>query len=211
MMFSDNEQATTPKLMGFIKELKEARMIYKQNDVRMTYSDACEHLYLSMLALEFLSRVKQTQDLAKKYTSQTTSYFDYKEFRSNGTDMYNLIYFVSTDPIRVEKIFNSEDAKKLREKTFLPLMALNGYLTSLTNPGNRDIYFIMRVEQALSINNGNLKEIRRLLSYHNPSQSEVTSLAYRILNEFRSKMPMFDLLPDLERKLSGKLTYDHQK
>jgi hypothetical protein len=222
-MFSDLEIATMAgghditdlrkkqPMMSFIRELTEARMIFKQGDLRHTYSEVCENLYLCILTLEFLSRINQTRDFAKQYAQRTTSFYNYNEFRANGTDMYNLMYFVTTPADNVKKIFNSEDAAKLRESTHLPLMALNGFLVSLTNPGNRDIYFIMRVEAALRISNGSSKEIRRLLSHHNPAQSEVQNLAYRILNEFRNRMPMFDLMPDLERKLTGKLTYDHKK
>jgi hypothetical protein len=66
----------------------------------------------------------------------------------------------------------------------------------------------MRVEQALAIKNSNSKEIRRLLSYKNPTDSDVKQLAYRILNEFRNRLSQFDLLPDLERQLSKDLTFD---
>lgn len=198
-------------MMQFIKELKEARMILNQKDMRMSYTDACENLYLCILTLEFLSRIKQTQDLAKRYADSTTNYYNYSEFRANGTDMANLIYFVNTDPKNVAKIFNSEDAGKLRESTHLPLMALNGYLTSMNNPNNRDIYFLMRIETALRVTHGGSKEIRRLLSYRNPQQSDVNLTANRILNEFRTKMPTYDLMSDLESKLQGNLTYIHEK
>jgi hypothetical protein len=118
------------------------------------------------------------------------------------------MYFVSADPAKVEHIFNSPHAKEQRQRTHLPLMALNGYLNSLTNSGNRDIYFIMRVEQALGITNHGSKEIRRMISYQNPSESDITSLSYSILNEFRNRMPMFDLMNDLSQHLSSKLTFD---
>jgi hypothetical protein len=223
MIFTDMEQAIMQgghgldyqskpvKLMGFMQELKEARLIYKQSDLRLTYSEVCEHLYLCILTLEFLSRINQTREIAKQYAQRTTSFYNYSNFRANGTDLYNFMYFITADSDNIKKIFKSDDAVKLRERTHLPLMALNGYLTSLTNSGNRDIYFIMRIEAALNISNGSSKEIRRLLSHQNPSQSEVNNIAYRILNEFRSRMPMFDLMLELERKLSGKLTYNHQK
>jgi hypothetical protein len=198
-------------MMSFIRELKEARMIYQKNDIKMSYSDVCENLYLSILALEFMSRCKQTEYLAKRYASQTTAYFDYKSFRANGTDMSNLIYYVQADPAEVQQIFKTEDARKLRERTHLPLMALNGYLTSLSSPGNRDIYFVMRLELALGVTNGNAKEIRRLLAYNNPTQSDIDNIAYRLLNEFRNRMQLFDLRPEMEQKLSAKLTYDHSK
>jgi hypothetical protein len=198
-------------MISFITELHEARMIFKQSDVRITFEEACERLYICILLLEFMSRIKQTKELAKKYADSTTSYYNYQNFRSNGTDMYNLMYFVTTDADNVAKIFNSADAAEKRKKTHLPLMALNGYLTGLGNPSNRDIYFIMRVEAFLNVTNTGSKEIRRLLSYQNPTQTDVQNTAYRILNEFRNKMPTFDLMSEIERKLTGPLTYDHSK
>lgn len=198
-------------MMTFMQELKEARMILKQNDVRMTYQETCENLYLCILAVEFLSRIKQTQDLARRYCQQTTSYYNYDDFRANGTDMYNLMYFVTTTPDRVEKIFNSPDAARQRERTHLPVMALNGYLTSMTATGNRDVYFIMRVENQLNIANGGSREIRRLLSYDKPTQSDVTNMASKLMNEFRNRMPILDLLPEIQQKLAGTLNYDRKK
>jgi hypothetical protein len=195
-------------MMDFIRELKEARMIYKESDLKFTFTETCENLYLVLLTLEFLAHNKQTKALAERYAKQTTSYYPYSEFRSNGTDLHNLMYFVSADPAKVEHIFNSPHAKDQRQRTHLPLMALNGYLNSLTNSGNRDIYFIMRVEQALGITNHGSKEIRRMISHHNPSDSDITSLSYSILNEFRNRMPMFDLMNDLSQHLSSKLTFD---
>lgn len=222
-MFTDMEKALMaggqsidhkPKntgMMSFVQELKEARMLLKQNDIRLTYQEACEDLYLCILAVEFLSRIKQTQDLARRYSQQTTSYYNYEDFRANGTDMYNFIYFVSTTPARVEKIFNSPDAARQRERTHLPIMALNGYLTSMTTTGNRDMYFIMRVENHLGVTNGNSKEIRRLLSYDKPTQSDVTNIASKLMNEFRSRMPILDLLPEMQQKLAGTLDYDRKR
>jgi len=194
--------------ISFIKELHEARMIYKESDLKFTFPETCENLYLVLLTLEFLAHCKQTKSIAERYAKQTTSYYPYNEFRTNGTDLHNLMYFVSADPAKVEHIFNSPHAKEQRQRTHLPLMALNGYLNSLTNSGNRDIYFIMRVEQALGITNHGSKEIRRMISYHNPSDSDITSLSYSILNEFRNRMPMFDLMNDLSQHLSSKLTFD---
>ena len=219
-MFTDIELATmhgghslytssTKGKMSFIKELKEARLLYSVDDLKSSYSDTCENLYLSLLALELAAHCKETQSFAKKYASETVKWgVDYREFRSSANDLYNLIYLVQAEPSKVEKIFKSEDARKLRERTQLPVLQLNGYLTSLTIPNNRDIYFLMRVEQALSIKNSNSKEIRRLLSYKNPTDSDVKQLAYRVLNEFRNRLSQFDLLPDLERQLSKDLTFD---
>jgi Fe-Mn family superoxide dismutase len=194
---------------SFIQELTEARLLYSENDVRTTYTETCENLYLALLALEFMAHCKETKSVAKKYASETTKWgVEYKEFRTSSTDLYNLIYLVSTSPSRVKHIFKSSEAQVQREKTYLPVMQLNGYLTSLTNTGNRDIHFVMRLEQALSIKNSNSKEIRRLLSYHNPGTSDVMQLSHRLLNEFRNRIHSFDLLTDMEKHLSKALNYD---
>jgi hypothetical protein len=196
-------------MMNFIQELTEARLLHSENDVRTTYSETCENLYLALLALEFMAHCKETKSVAKKYASETVKWgVEYREFRTSATDLYNLIYLVSTSPMRVKTIFKSDDAGIQREKTHLPLMQLNGYLTSLANPGNRDIHFIMRLEQALSIKNSNSKDIRRMLSYHNPSSSDLTQLSARLLNEFRNRIHSFDLLADMEKHLTKALNYD---
>ena len=63
----------------------------------------------------------------------------------------------------------------------------------------------MQLEQALGINTALYKEIRRLLSYNNPVDTDVSSTAARILNAYRTYMPQFDLLQDIDQVLSNPL------
>jgi hypothetical protein len=193
-------------MMEFVKELHEARLIRTQGDLRLSFSEVCDNLYFIILALEFLSRIKQGKNLAERYSSLTSGYINYTEFRTAATDLYNLLYFVQCTPTEVEKIFQSEDARRLREKTQLPRMELNRWLINIAN--NRDMYFIMRVERALNITSTDLREIRRMLMYKNPSNTDLDILATRLLNFVRFKMPLLDLKPDLEQVLnSRKYTY----
>lgn len=203
------ETPTTKGKMSFIKELSEARILMNPGDIRTSYNDTCENLYLVLLAIEFMAHCKETKAAAKKYAQETVKWgVEYKEFRTSATDLYNMIHLVNAHPSRVKAMFKSDDAAALREKTHLPLMQLNGYLTSLTNSGNRDIYFIMRLESILGIKNGNSKEIRRMLSYHNPTDSDIRQTAYRIMNEFRNRLFNLDLMPEMERFLTKPLTFD---
>lgn len=196
-------------MMEFVKELTEAKLLYRIDDLRTSYNDTCENLYLVLLAIEFMAHCKQTKDAVKRYAQETVKWgVEYKEFRTSGTDLYNLIYLVQAPPDKVRAIFKSDDAAGLREKTHLPLLQLNGYLTSLTNSGNRDIYFIMRLESILGIKNTNSKEIRRLISYHNPTDSDIRQTAYRIMNEFRNRLFNFDLMPQMDQFLTKPLTFD---
>ena len=69
----------------------------------------------------------------------------------------------------------------------------------------------MQLEQALTIENYEYKEIRRMLSYHDPLDSDIQQLAYRILNSFRNKLPNFDLLPILVQHLQNPQSYNREK
>ncbi len=195
--------------VSFISELHEARLLMNPSDIRTSYNDTCENLYLVLLAIEFMAHCSQTKTAVKRYAQETVKWgVEYKEFRTSATDLYNMIYLVQAPPARVKEIFKSDDAAGLREKTHLPLLQLNGYLTSLTNSGNRDIYFITRLESILGVKNTNSKEIRRMISYHNPTESDIRQTAYRIMNEFRNRLFNFDLMPEMERLLTKPLTFD---
>jgi hypothetical protein len=189
-------------LITFIKELHEARMIRTVGDLNISFSEVCENLYLVLLTLEFLTRSAKGRKLADTYARQTASYINYKEFRPSATDLYNLIYFVEETPEQVEKIFKSEDAKKLRQITTIPRMELNRWLLKVGDETTKDYYFFMRLEQALNVKSADLKEIRRLLSLRNPSSSDNRNLALRILNVYRFKMPLLDIRQEIEDILS---------
>ena len=214
MMFTEMEIALMeggqsldqPKLKGnmqFIKELHEARLIRTRDDLRYSYKEICEHTYLMIMALEFLSRLKKGRDIAKKYARSTASYINYTEFRTSATDLYNFIYFIQETPDNVRRLFQSDDAKQQRERTQLPRMELNRWLIKLADHDSSDLYFLMRLEQALNISSSDLKDIRRVLSFRNPVESDIKHLSYRILNSFRSRMPLWDLKQELETILSG--------
>ena len=127
MIFSDMQRAlmegghslegyTIPKHLQFIRELKEARLIKTKNDLKFSYSEVCEHLYLIILALDFLSRLKQGKPLAKKYAAATASYINYTEFKVNGTDLYNLVYFVTESPSLLKRFLAQLMLKNLEKK-----------------------------------------------------------------------------------------------
>jgi hypothetical protein len=219
MIFSDMQRALMegghslaeykkPVLMPFVKELHEARLIRDRADLKYSYTEICEFLYLVILTLDFLSRLKEGQQTAERYARSTASYINYTEFRVSATDLYNFIYFVQADPDTVQLLFGNEDSKKLRMKTQIPRMELNRWLMKVADPQSRDLYFFMRLEQALSISNSELKDIRRILAFHNPTASDLRMVSARIMNFYRQKIPTLDFRFDLEQILSsGKYTY----
>jgi hypothetical protein len=217
MIFTDLERAVMegghsleikPRRMNFVKELHEARLIRTVDDLKYSYSEVCENLMTVVLVLDFLSRLKEGKDIAERYSRQTASYINYTEFRVSATDLYNLIYFVQAEPDTVQLLFGSEDSKRMRMQTQLPRMELNRWLMQLASPYSKDLYFFVRLEQALNVKNSEIKDIRRMISIQNPSISDLRSISLRLLNLFRNKMPLFDIRSEIEQVLSsGKYTY----
>lgn len=194
-------------MMEFIKEITEAKLIKTQNDLNISFSAVCDNLYLLILTLEFLSRLKQGKELAEKYAKSTSSYINYTEFRTSATDLYNLLYFVQQPLDNVEKIFKSSDARRLRAISTIPRMELNRWLMNLEK-NHKDNYFLMRLEKSLNIANGDLKDIRRILHSTNPSQTDLDIVSTKILNFIRFKMPLVDIRAEIEPMLSSrKYTY----
>ena len=122
-----------PGLMPFVKELHEARLIRDRKDLKYSYTEICEHLYLVVLTLDFLSRVKEGRALVSRYARATAGFVNYPEFKISATDLYNLIYFVQADPDTVQLLFGNEDSKKLRMRTQLPIMELNRWLLKISD------------------------------------------------------------------------------
>ena len=194
--------------MEFVKELHESRLIRSNNDLKYSFREILDNLYLIFLTLDFLSHLKQGKKIAVEYGKLTASYINYTEFRTNASDLYNLIYFTQADPDKVEKMFGNSESKELRLKVILPRMEINRWLMQIDDDSRKNNSLFFRLEQALSITNSDLKDIRRMLSYKNPSTSDLTIVSHRILNMFRNKMPLFDLKQELEQILSsGKYTY----
>jgi len=219
MIFSDMQRALMegghslaeykkPILMPFVKELHEARLIRDRADLKYSYTEICEFLYLLILSLDFLSRLKQGRSTAEQYARTTAGYINYTEFRVNATDLYNFIYFVQAEPDTVQLLFGNEDSKKLRMKTQIPRMELNRWLLKIADPSSRDLYFFMRLEQALNISSSELKDLRRILAFQNPTDSDLRMISARILNLYRQKIPLCDFRFEVEQVLSGgKYTY----
>ena len=82
-------------MMEFIKDINEARMTRDSSNARvLTYTDCCERLYLSMLVLEMLRKYPMFSNIVRVYAKKTSGHDSYRYFRSNGTDLYNFIYYV---------------------------------------------------------------------------------------------------------------------
>ena len=89
-----SEIATQNLKFSFIKDLHEARMTKDNGSSRkLTFSDCCERLYLTLLILETMRKYPDFKNTVQKYAKKTVGFETYRYYRIMGTDLYNFIYF----------------------------------------------------------------------------------------------------------------------
>ncbi len=195
----------TPKQaqFSFIKDMHEARMTRQAGTVKsLTYTDCCERLYLSVLVLEALNQYAYFRRTAGEYARRTTGYDTFKAYRMSGTDLYNFAYFVNGNDEAMNKLKDPSAAKAMRQRTFLPLMQLNGWLKSIASNHQytQTSQFLIKLEGALNITNADYKIVRRNLTrYKSLSTKDKQNTITRLLIAARAKLRTSDLIDDLSK------------
>jgi hypothetical protein len=183
----------------FLTELHEARMTRNaDNQRRLTYADCRERAYLTLLMLQVMRYFPSHRITAAKYAYKTVMYRDYTRFRVDGSDLYNLFYFITGDDSALDKLKDPAAAKEERKRTFLSVGRLNGYLRSLgsaNGPTPRDYEILSLLERELGIRNNDYKEIRRrLVSFDTDTPKERQTTVTRLLFAGRTKLTDGDFL-----------------
>jgi len=189
--------------MDFIKDLHEARMTKDNGSSRkLTYTDCCERLYLTLLALETMRQYKDFEGYVQRYCKKTSGFELYKYYRIMGTDLYNFIYFLVGDDSAQAKLKDPGAAKKLKAKTKLPILDLNRYIQYL-GQGRQPMQvanLFIKLESSLSITNADYKAIRRNLSnFGKLTKAEKRLLATRLIFAVRAKLRSSDIIEDFEK------------
>jgi hypothetical protein len=185
--------------MQFLKELQEARMTRNHNNQRMlTYSDCRERAYLILLMLQIMRFHTTHSSDAKRYAYKTVMYRDYIRFRVDGTDLYNLFYFITGDDSALSKLKDPGAASKERNLTSISVGKLNGYLRRIgsgEDTNSQDFEILALLEKELKINNSDYKELRRRLAvYTTQSYKERKITVTRLLFAARAKLSDSDFL-----------------
>jgi hypothetical protein len=193
--------------MNFIKELQEARMLRdKQDQLSLTYEDAKEKMYLLILILETMRNFRDFKSIAAAYSRKTVRYDNYKHFRPESTDLYNLIYFVVGDEDAQDKLKNPGAAKRARKTTSLPQLALSRYIRSISNlsdPIKTDIGLIQQIESALKIQNSDYKMLRRnVMNLQKLDKAEIKKTITRLTFAVRAKLADSDITSDFSKMVA---------
>jgi len=197
------EETATETSFSFIKDIHEARMTRNENNVaKLSYTDCCERLYLSLLIIELLRQFPNQTSQARSYSAKTISRDNYRSYKINGTDLYNFIHFVTGDDSVMDKLKNPDAAKTVRAKTTLPLMAVNRYLSQVANGAvpTRTAELFIKLENSLNISNASYKNMRRSIT--NLSKIDKTTLktsVTKLLYAARARLRSSDIIDDLEK------------
>jgi len=183
----------------FLNDLTEARMTRNSNNQRMlTYTDCKERSYLIILMMQVMRHYKSYRPIVGHYAHKTVMYRDYDRLRVDGTDLYNLFYFVKGDETAIGKLKDPGSATIARRNTLLGVGNLNGYLRrmkSLETPTSVDNKDLFQLERDLNITNSDYKTLRRRISsYSTDTQKERELTVTRLLFAGRSKLSDSDFL-----------------
>jgi hypothetical protein len=198
-----HEVTPTEKPFSFIKDLHESRMT-KDNgsSQKLTYTDAGERMYLTLLALETMRQYPDFKAYVQRYAKKTSGFELYKYYRIMGTDLYNFTYFlVGTDGAQ-DKLKDPVAAKKLRATTKIPTAAINRYINAVAlgkDPVQVNSMF-MAIETAIGVTNTDYKAIRRnLINFGKLTSAEKRLVSTRLIFAVRAKLRSSDIIEDFEK------------
>ena len=194
---------------SFLQELSESRMTRdSRNQVLLTYTDCREKAYLTVLCLHAMRYYRKYSVDAGKYAYKTVMFRDYRRFRIDSTDLYNLFYFITGDQQAHKKLKDPAAAAKERKRTSISVGSLNGFLRRISTNDKvtqADQKILFTLESELNIKNIHYKAIRRRLSsFDTDTQEERKTTITRLLFAARSKLTDSDIMP-----LFAKFTNDN--
>lgn len=194
----------TPKeeAFSFIKDLHEARMTKDNGSSRkLTFSDCCERLYLTLLILETMRKYPDFKNIVQNYAKKTAGFETYRYYRIMGTDLYNFIYFIVGGNSAQDKLKDPKSAKEMKRNSRIPVNDINRYIRSLAN-GNtvNPTSLFIKLESALRITNSDYKAVRRSIGdWERQTRSDKRLVATRLIFATRAKLRSSDLIDDFEK------------
>jgi hypothetical protein len=145
--------------LPFLKELTEARLFQKPEDLKnMSAQKIGELIFLMLIALEVIRN--SDPRWAAGYASDTMRYNPYENMHYSGTDLANLFAVLN-----FQETF--KDQIKVNNSISIPLFQINRYLGdvrsgSSSRSKNEDAQFFWRLEDYLkAYNNSTMRTLRR--------------------------------------------------
>jgi len=178
-------------LTPFLKYVSEGKIIRRHSDLqRFTFPEVTERIYVSFLALAWMSQSNETIPLVKAYADQTMAKGTFDQVRMINNDLANMLAIVAGDPDITKKLKNKNQAQAMRQRQPVPVMALRRYMRTWEDHYRN----LTQLERALNINDANYRNVRRAVANlpKLDSKSRSQTLA-KLKHMVQSKLPNTDI------------------
>ena len=194
------EEEKTSPTFGFIGELNESKMFrtrqqLESSDIRKNLDFA----FLNLLTLHTMYQDYNTAPQAQAYAKRTLQAGggQFKNYKTNGTDLYQALHAISTGKGMV-----SDKSAIQAGKIQLPELKIRQYLTQMA--AGREIIgpqnFFMQLERGMDIQNSNYRSVRRIVSNWKGSDTAQRGLAStRLLQYYRTNAIKSELYPTFQK------------
>jgi len=196
----------------FIKDIQEGLFFTKKASLeKMDLEQAAHYCLLIFCALNILKHEKDYMHFAQQYAQKTLAYNDFRGFRSNSTDLYNLLAILNdTSETNLQKLKHHSANEILAKRISLPTLQAKAYLRHVASGElheDQDRNFLFKLDKALYNTNSDYSAVRRLASdWHRLLPNERKLALTRLLLAMRH-MGSNDILSQLE-KLSKTKGYE---
>lgn len=173
----------------FLNELAESRIFQYRDDFRnKSARELADITFVMTLVLEVL-RHRQRRS-SQEYAGRTIYMSDFKAVKSSATDLANLVTVLSD-----QEKFDREI--KADSRVSVPELQLKRYLRDVADgkeSGSFDREFLLKFEDYLRVNDGELRNARRIVAYWNTASAmDKKNTVDTLMRTLRSKANRIDL------------------
>lgn len=178
----------------FIFDLSESHLIPSRNSLKdWKRTKLAELCYLYFISLVILLANDETKQWARSYCKETGNPNDFKSWRTNGNDLYVMLYALG-----------SEDAKG--DKINIVASTIRNWLRHMADHEDDQVThgFLMRIDSMFHISNSSMKSIRRTVTdWDDTDATERHDVIVKLVQLIHDRAPSnSELLPKL-KKLSS--------
>ena len=190
------------KPFSFIGTLSESRLFPTQHSLlKHDPQEFAELAYLHLISLRIMLLEDTTREWAKQYCKKTCRAANFRQWRSDGTDLYVILHALTNED---ETIGGDKfDAEQYRDRLSIYPVAIYRWLSdggSGHQHEEQTRQLFVRMDNMFRINNGSLRAVRRLVQdWPGLSEGDCRLAMTRLLQFMRSKANNGEVLPYLSR------------
>ena len=183
--------------LGFLNELTESRLFRYRDDFRNKSARELADLLFGVTLLLEITRHRDRR-VSREYAGRTVNRGEFDMVRPGSTDLANLIS-VLCDQTKFDAEINADS------RISVPMLQTRRYLKDIADgkdSGNQDREYLLRLEDYLRVNDGELRNARRVISYWNSSSTtEKKNMLDQVARMVRTRANQLDLYTQIKHLL----------